>query len=206
MRIGLTGGIAAGKSLVSKTLANLGAHILDADAVSRQVVEPGTEGLQKIVDEFGAEMLTEQGTLNRAALGAAVFADEEKLNKLNSILHPFIKSELLNRATAIEQQLPDDIVVMDVPLLIEAGWQDAADEVWLVTAPIEERIRRIAVRDGLDGRQAMQRIASQMPDEQKAKYAHVIINNSGSIGELRDTVSRLYAERKHGKKEETQEK
>jgi len=206
MRIGLTGGIAAGKSMVSGVLASLGAWILDADAFSREVVKPGTEGLRAIAAEFGERMLNSDGTLNRKALGAEVFADEEKLERLNGILHPLIKAEMLRRAAEIEEKHPEDVVIFDVPLLIECGWQDVADEVWLVTAPIEERIRRIALRDGLDEVQAMERIKAQMPDEEKAKYADVIINNGGSIRELENTVAKLYAERKYGKKEEKTQK
>ena len=206
MRIGLTGGIAAGKSMVSGVLASLGAWILDADAFSREVVKPGTEGLRAIAAEFGERMLNTDGTLNRKALGAEVFADEEKLERLNGILHPLIKAEMLRRAAEIEEKHPEDVVIFDVPLLIECGWQDVTDEVWLVTAPIEERIRRIALRDGMDEVQAMERIKAQMPDEEKAKYADVIINNGGSIRELENTVAKLYAERKYGKKEEKTQK
>ncbi len=206
MRIGLTGGIAAGKSLVSDTLAQLGAWILDADAISREVVEPGTAGLKAVAEEFGEGILHPDGSLNRAALAAEVFADEKKRERLNSILHPIIKAEMLSRAETIEAEHPEDIVIFDVPLLIESGWQDVAEEIWLVTAPLEQRILRIALRDGLDREQAMQRIASQMPDEEKARYANIIINNGGSIQELRRLVEKLYAERNYGKKEEkTQE-
>ena len=202
MRIGLTGGIAAGKSMVSELLAELGAWILDADAISREVVEPGTEGLKAIAAEFGEKVIMPDGTLDRRALGAEVFGDPQKLERLNGILHPIIKAEMLCRAAEIEEQHPEDIVIFDVPLLIESGWQDVADEVWLVSAPIEQRIRRIAMRDGLDEKQAMERISAQMTDEQKAKYADVIINNGGSIQELEERVTKLYAERKYGKKEE----
>lgn len=202
MRIGLTGGIAAGKSMVSGLLAELGAWILDADAISREVVEPGTEGLKAVAAEFGEKVLLPDGTLDRRALGAEVFGDPQKLERLNGILHPIIKAEMLKRAAEIEEQHPEDIVIFDVPLLIESGWQDVADEVWLVSAPVEQRIRRIAMRDGLDEKQAMERISAQMTDEQKAKYADVIINNGGSIQELEERVTKLYAERKYGKKEE----
>lgn len=206
MRIGLTGGIAAGKSLVSGILASLGAWILDADAISREVVEPGTDGLRAIADEFGEGILAPDGTLNRRALGAEVFASAEKLSRLNSILHPIIKAEMLCRAEEIEREHSDDIVVFDVPLLIESGWQDVAEEIWLVTAPVEERIRRIASRDGLDEKQAMERIAAQMSDEEKAKYADVIINNGGSMQETAEHVKMLYAERKYGKEKEKTQK
>ncbi|MBQ3131301.1 MAG: dephospho-CoA kinase [Clostridia bacterium] len=206
MRIGLTGGIAAGKSLVSGMLVSLGAWILDADAISREVVEPGTEGLKAVAAEFGGGIINSDGTLNRRALAEEVFGDAEKLERLNDILHPLIKAEMLRRAELIEETHPEDIVVFDVPLLIESGWQDVAEEVWLVSAPIEERIRRIALRDGLSEEQAMERINAQMTDEQKAKYADVIIDNGGSIQELEKKVTKLYAERKYGKKEEkTQE-
>ena len=202
MRIGLTGGIAAGKSMVSGILAELGAWILDADAISREVVEPGTDGLKAVAAEFGEKVIMPDGTLDRKALGAEVFGDPQKLELLNGILHPIIKAEMLRRAAAIEEKHPEDIVIFDVPLLIESGWQDATDEVWLVSAPIDERIRRIAMRDGLDEKQAMERISAQMTDEQKAQYADVIIDNGGSLQDLEERVTKLYAERKYGKKEE----
>ena len=206
MRIGLTGGIAAGKSLVSGILASLGAWILDADAISREMVEPGTEGLRAVVDEFGRGILTPEGALDRRALGAEVFADGEKLKRLNGILHPMIKAEMLRRAAEIEREHPEDMVVFDVPLLIESGWQDVAEEIWLVTAPMTERIRRISARDGLDEKQAMERINAQMPDEEKAKYADVTINNGGSIQQTLELVKKLYAEMKHGKETEKTQK
>ena len=169
-------------------------------------MEPGTEGLKAIETQFGSGVIAPDGTLDRRALGAEVFGDPHKLERLNGILHPIIKAEMLNRAAEIEQNHPGDIVVFDVPLLIESGWQDVADEVWLVSAPVEQRIRRIAQRDGLDEKQAMERISAQMTDEQKAKYADVIIHNGGSVRELEEAVTKLYAARKYGKKEEkTQE-
>lgn len=203
MRIGLTGGIAAGKSVVSGLLAEFGAWILDADIISREAVEPGTRGLQAIAEEFGRDVINADGTLNRTALGEKAFADTQMLERLNDILHPIIKAEMLCRARHIEDEYPQDIIVFDVPLLIECGWQDIVDEVWLVTAPLEERLHRIALRDGLDNERALKRIQAQMPDAEKAEYADVIINNGGSLDELESLVKGLYAARKHGKKEET---
>ena len=165
MRIGLTGGIASGKTTVSRRLAELGAAVLDADAFSRTAVVKGSEGLKEIVKAFGGGMLDSDGCLDRRKLGAAVFGDEAARLRLNGILHPAVRAGMLRAAEA---------------------------EVWLVTAPMEERVRRIMARDGLNEAAAKQRIASQMSDDEKKPFADVIIDNSGDIERLYETTDRLY--------------
>ena len=183
MRIGLTGGIASGKTMVSRRLAELGAAVLDADAFARIAVEKGSEGLKEIVKAFGGGMLDSDGCLDRRKLGAAVFGDEAARLRLNGILHPAVRAGMLRAAEAAEES-GFRVIVFDVPLLIECGWQEIADEVWLVTAPMEERVRRIKARDGLSEAEAKKRIASQMSDDEKKPFADVIIDNSGEIERL----------------------
>lgn len=191
MRIGLTGGIASGKTMVSSRLAELGAAVLDADAFARIAVEKGSEGLKEIVKAFGGGMLDSDGCLDRRKLGAAVFGDEAARLRLNGILHPAVRAGMLRAAEAAEES-GFRVIVFDVPLLIECGWQEIADEVWLVTAPMEERVRRIKARDGLSEAEAKKRIASQMSDDEKKPFADVIIDNSGDIERLYEMTDRLY--------------
>ena len=136
-------------------------------------------------------MLDSDGCLDRRKLGAAVFGDEAARLRLNGILHPAIRAGMLRAAEAAEES-GFRVIVFDVPLLIECGWQEIADEVWLVTAPMEERVRRIMTRDGLSEAAAKQRIASQMSDDEKKPFADVIIDNSGDIERLYEMTDRLY--------------
>ena len=142
MRIGLTGGIASGKTMVSSRLAELGAAVLDADVFSRTAVEKGSEGLKEIVKAFGGGMLDSEGCLDRRKLGAAVFGDEAARLRLNGILHPAIREGMLKAAEAAEES-GFRVIVFDVPLLIECGWQEIADEVWLVTPVVEPHFSQV---------------------------------------------------------------
>lgn len=191
MRIGLTGGIASGKTMAADRLRELGAAVIDADELARSAVRPGSEGLRRIACELGDEMLLRDGSLNRKKLAELVFADDTARQRLNGILHPIIRDEMLRAAEAAEKA-GSRVIVLDVPLLIESGWQDMADEVWLVTAPMEQRIDRIAARDGFDRQKAMARIAAQMSDEEKKPYADEIIENGGSLAELYRQTDGLY--------------
>ncbi len=191
MRIGLTGGIASGKTVAADRLRELGAAIIDADELARSAVLPGSEGLRRIACELGDEMLLQDGSLNRKKLAELVFAEDTARQRLNGILHPIIRDEMLRAAEAAERA-GSRVVVLDVPLLIESGWQDMADEVWLVTAPMEQRIDRIAARDGFDRQSAMARIAAQMSDGEKKPYADEIIENDGSLAELYRQTDDLY--------------
>jgi dephospho-CoA kinase len=187
-RIGLTGGIGSGKSTVSAMLADLGAHVIDADAVAREVVAPGTEGLAALVEAFGPDILAPDGSLNRAALADKAFADEVARQRLNAITHPRIAA----RTAELMRNIPEDaVLVHDLPLLVEVGLQDAYDMVLVVDAPDEVRVQRLLER-GLDEQDARARIAAQATREQRLAVADVVLDNSGSLGDLREQVERVW--------------
>lgn len=193
--IGLTGGIASGKSLVSATLRQLGAKVVDADEVARLVVEPGTAGLAEIRQIFGDKILNHDGSLDRKALGNIVFADPAKLKMLNEITHPQIFKYFKNEIDKFLKHKDYPALILDVPLLIESGYHRLVDEVWLVVVSKEVQVSRVMERDGISREQALQRISSQMTVEDKQKYADVIIDNSGSIEATREKVIGLWKQR-----------
>ncbi|MEZ5119282.1 MAG: dephospho-CoA kinase [Candidatus Nanopelagicales bacterium] len=187
-RIGLTGGIGSGKSTVSAMLADLGAHVIDADTIAREVVAPGTDGLAALVEAFGPDILTSDGSLNRAALADRAFADESARARLNAITHPRIAA----RTAELMRKIPENaVLVHDVPLLVEVGLQDAYDMVLVVDAPDDVRVRRLLER-GLDEQDARARIAAQATREQRLAVADVVLDNSGSLGDLREQVERAW--------------
>ena len=191
LRVGLTGGIASGKSEVSRRLVELGAVLVDADILAREAVERGSEGLAEVVRAFGREVLTDDGELNRAALGAIVFADPERRAVLNSIVHPLVRA----RAAEIVASAPEDaVVVQDIPLLVETGQAANFDVVVVVDAPDDVRIRRLAERSGLSPEEAAARIAAQATREERLAAADYVIENAGSLIELRDAVDRLWSD------------
>jgi dephospho-CoA kinase len=187
--VGLTGGIGSGKSTVAELLASYGAVIIDADVLAREAVAPGTPGLARIVDAFGPEVLAPDGTLDRARLGAVVFADPDRLAALNAIIHPFVRSrshELEAAASAA------DIVVHVIPLLVESGLT-GFDEVVVVDASEETQLRRLAGR-GMDEADARARIAAQATREQRRAAADVVIDNDDDLAGLQAQVERLWAD------------
>lgn len=189
LSVGLTGGIASGKSVVSQRLTELGAVVIDADKLSRKVVAPGTEGLQEIRAEFGHSVIAEDGSLNRPALGAVIFEDDAARARLNTIIHPRVRAA----ATEIrEAAAPGAVVVEDIPLLVETGQQDRFDVVVVVQAPQEERIRRMMGDRGMSRAEAESRISAQATDEQRAAAADVVLENSGSLEDLTAQVDRLW--------------
>lgn len=191
LRIGLSGGIGAGKSTVARRLAENGAVIIDADVIARQVVEPGSEGLAALVERFGEEILTSDGALNRQAMAARVFGDAAARADLNAITHPRIgarTAELMAQAPA------DGIVVHDIPLLVEAGYAANYHLVIIVDAPVEDRVRRLIDR-GLEEGDAWARIRAQATDEQRREAADVWIDNSGQVEDVVTAVDRLWQER-----------
>ncbi len=192
MIIGLTGSIGAGKSTVSAKLRELGALVLDADVFARDAVESGSPGLARIAREFGPGILNRDGSLDRAAMAAEVFAVEGKRQKLNAIVHPIVLTRLRAETETCAEAEPQRPVVWDVPLLIESGWAELVNAVWLVSAGKEARVKRIVARDGCTPSQALSRIAAQMPDEEKRRYAHVIFDNNGDIPALLAQVERQY--------------
>lgn len=191
LRIGLTGGIGSGKSTVAGLLAARGARVIDADRIAREVVEPGTPGLDAVVGAFGAGVLTAEGALDRPALAAVVFADPDARRRLDGIVHPLVRA----RATELVAAAPPDaVVVQDVPLLVETGQAASYDLVLVVQADPATRVRRLVGR-GLSEDDARARIAAQATDEQRRAVADVVLDNSGTVEELEAQVDRFWAER-----------
>jgi dephospho-CoA kinase len=191
LRIGLTGGIGSGKSTVSRLLAAHGAVIVDADRIAREVVEPGTPGLAAVVDAFGAAVQAADGSLDRPALAAIVFADPEARRRLDGIVHPLVRRRTAEMVAAAPQ---DAVVVNDVPLLVETGQASSYDLVLVVEADPEIRVARLVQR-GLTEEDARARIAAQATDEQRRAVADVVLRNSGTPEELAGQVDRFWAER-----------
>ncbi|MDQ0382245.1 dephospho-CoA kinase [Amycolatopsis thermophila] len=192
LRVGLSGGIGAGKSTVAARLVEHGAVHVDADAIAREVVEPGTEGLAKVVEAFGADVLGADGALNRPALAAKAFADEESRQRLNGILHPLIGARTAERIAAAP---PDAVVLHDVPLLVEGGYAPNYHLVLIVDAPVETRLRRLTELRGMSEEDARARIKAQASDEQRRAVADVWLDNSGEPDAVLAEVDRLWAER-----------
>lgn len=190
--VGLTGGIASGKSAVAAQLSKLGAVVIDADVIARQVVEPGTEGLEKIRETFGASVFTAEGALDRAALGARVFADQAERQKLNAIVHPLVRAEA-NRQREQAVASGVEVVVEDIPLLVESDQIERFDTVIVVQAPHDERIRRMIEDRGWDRADAVARMAAQATDDQRAAVADILIHNDGTIADLNTKVNEIYA-------------
>jgi len=189
--IGLAGGIGSGKSSVSGMLKNLGAIIIDADKLGHEVYLPGTEGLREVVSEFGEDILSSNGEIDRRILGSKVFGSPEAMAKLNAIVWPRIKNKVTE---LIEEnsQLGTEVLVLDAAVLIEAGWTSVVDEVWVVTAPVDQIISRLESRNGITEEQAMSRINSQMTTEQRVEYADIVIENDDSLDELMSSVQHIW--------------
>lgn len=185
--IGLTGGIASGKSTASSILKSFGAIIIDADILAREVVKKGQPALERIVNTFGTKILNKQEELNRRVLGEIVFNNEEKLKKLNQIVHPAINSLAIS---LFEKERIDGKgkIVYDCPLLIEEKLLHLVDKVWLIYIDEEAQLKRLMERDNFTKEQAMKRINNQMPLKEKIKYADVLIDNSGSIDDLENEL------------------
>jgi dephospho-CoA kinase len=191
LRIGLTGGIGSGKSTVAALLAARGAVVVDADRIAREVVEPGTPGLAAVVGVFGPGVLAGDGSLDRAALAAIVFADPEARARLDGIVHPLVRARARE---VIDRAAPDAVVVQDVPLLVETGQAGAHDLVLVVETDLETRVARLLQR-GLSEEDARARIAAQATDEQRRAVADVVLDNSGGPEALAEQVHRFWAER-----------
>ena len=194
MRVGLTGGIASGKSSVSAILADLGAVVIDADKLAREVVARGTPGLERVVEAFGREVLTEDGEMDRPKVGAIVFGDPEKRRVLEGIIHPLVRERSADLEAAAG---PEDLVVHDIPLLAEAGMAPAFDAVIVVDAPAELQMERMMRDRGLTQEEAESRIAAQASREERLAIATYVIDNTGTLDELRHRVEEVYAELAH---------
>ena len=178
MIVGLTGGIATGKSLVSAEIKRLGATVIDADVIAREIVEPGKPAYSEIVETFGERVLNPDRTLNRKALGDIVFCDREELGKLNRITHPRIRQRIREE---IARAGENELVVVDIALLIEMGFRDEVDSVIVVWADEERQIERMLRRNGLTREEALLRLSCQIPVKEKLGYADYVIENNGDI-------------------------
>ncbi|GBQ01248.1 dephospho-CoA kinase [Streptomyces spongiicola] len=191
LKVGLTGGIGAGKSEVSRLLVSYGAVLIDADRIAREVVEPGTPGLAAVVEEFGPDVLTPEGTLDRPRLGTIVFSDAERLARLNAIVHPLVGA----RSAELEAAAgPDAVVVHDVPLLAENGLAPLYDLVVVVDAAPETRLDRLVRLRGMTESEARARMAAQAEPEQRRAVADLVIDNDGPLEALEPRVREVWAE------------
>ena len=192
LKVGLTGSIAVGKSFVLGVLAELGCHVLDADATAREVVAPGTPGMQAVLDAFGDDILNSDRTLDRAKLGVIVFADETKRRQLNSILHPFIISAQDEQMREWEREDPQGIAVVDAALMIESGGYRRFDKLVVVHCRPEVQLERLMVRDGLSRADAEQRIGAQMAQEEKKTYTDFLIDTSEGFDSARRQTEKVF--------------
>lgn len=191
-KIGLTGGIGSGKSSVARRLAELGAWVVDADQLAREVVAPGTPGLAAVLREFGDDVRAPDGSLDRARLGQRVFTDPDARHRLNAIVHPLVAAR---SAELMASAPPGAVLVYDVPLLVENGLASAYDLVVVVEAPVEERLDRLTRDRGMSEQQGRDRIAAQATDEQRRAVADVVIVNDGTLEQLAARVDTLWRER-----------
>ncbi|NLX71220.1 MAG: dephospho-CoA kinase [Clostridiales bacterium] len=192
--IGLTGGIATGKTTVAKMLADFGAVVIDADVIARKIMEKGMPVWEKVKETFGDEYLMDNGEIDRKKLGELVFTNRKALKKLNAITHPAIRQEIQLEIDKLSSEKSQKVVVVDAALLIEAGWLDMVDEVWLVVADKELQINRLMQRNGLSCEQAQNRVASQLDQDIKKQYADKIIDNSWDMEYTRRQVECLWQE------------
>jgi len=195
MRIGLTGGIGSGKSEVARLLAERGALVIDADEISRALVEPGKPALEEIIEAFGEGILTVDGVMDRAAVAELVFNDEASLARLNGIMHPRIADET---ARLLREAPQDTVVVYDMPLLIETGALDGWDHIIAVLAPQEERIERLARTRGMGAQEARDRMRAQVDDRARRQTADIIIDNDGTLAELEEDVDIVWTSLQFG--------
>ncbi|WP_223881430.1 dephospho-CoA kinase [Nesterenkonia ebinurensis] len=196
LSVGLTGGIASGKSAVSQRLAEHGAVIIDADKLAHQAVAPGAEGLAEIVEAFGDQVLTSEGALDRQALSRIVFNDDAARSRLNAIIHPRVRAA----SAEIRDKAPEgSVVVEDIPLLVETGQQERFDVVVVVQAPREERLRRLQETRGMSREEAERIFNAQATDAQRAAVADILLENSGTLEDLTAQIDELWQDLCHGR-------
>ena len=192
LRVGLTGSIGVGKSFVTSVFAELGCRVLDADRTAREVVAPYTPGLLAVVEAFGKEILQPDGTLDRTRLGALVFADEEKRLLLNSILHPFIIAAQDAQLREWEEEESDGIAIVDAALMIESGGYKRFDKLIVVYCEPEIQLERLMARNAISREEAARRIAAQMPQSEKKRYADILIDTSFGFEDTRRRTAEVY--------------
>jgi dephospho-CoA kinase len=194
--VGLTGGVASGKTTVSRVLKEAGAYIIDADQMARELVRPHTPAWRKLVRAFGKDILREDGSLHRKKLADKVFTNLRQRKLLNQILHPRIRKEMERRAKEIGQKDPEAVVVIDAPLLVELGDHRKMDKLIVVTSTQTQQIERLKERDGISSEEALRIFSSQMPVEDKVRLADFVIRNEGSLQETKKKTREVYKELK----------
>jgi dephospho-CoA kinase len=194
--VGLTGGVASGKSVVSRILKEEGAYLIDADQIARELVQPRTSTWEELVKVFGKEILQKDGSIHRKKLAAKVFSDPKQRDLLNRTLHPRIKEEMGRRLKAIGQKDPEAIVVIDAPLLVETGDHREMDKVIVVISTEAQQIARLREREGMDQEEARRIMASQIATEEKVKVADFVIRNEGSLEETERRAREVFQELK----------
>ncbi|WP_422657804.1 dephospho-CoA kinase [Paenibacillus sp. EC2-1] len=192
MNIGLTGGIATGKSTVSSMLIRKGALLVDADLIAREVMLPGHPVLAAVAGHFGQDVIQEDGQLNRKKLGEIIFNDPNERLVLNGITHPAIRQEIRRQMAEYESAYPERLVVVDIPLLYESELQVLFEKVIVVYVPRDKQLERLMERDGITEERALARLNSQMDIEQKKRLADEVIDNSGTLGETHEQVDKLW--------------
>lgn len=198
--IALTGGIASGKSTISRRLAELGASIVDADVLSREAVAPGSPGLAAVVERFGVSVVSADGALDRTALGSIVFSDDAARADLNAIVHPEVRRLAAARLSEIGRVDPEAIAVYDVPLLVETGVDHSFDLVVVADADAATRVERLVSIRGLDREEAERRVAAQASDEARRAVADVLVDTTGSLDETIAQVDALWADLRSGRR------
>jgi dephospho-CoA kinase len=196
--IGITGGIGAGKSTAARILGELGAHVIDADRVGHDIYVPGTEGWRRVVDNFGQQVVAGDGTIDRKRLGTIVFSDRSALSRLNALLHPLIGAEIRRLIESKRTGGWTAPIVVEAAILVEASWQSIFDEVWVVTADRDAVLHRLSAQRGLDRAAVQSRIDSQLSDQERSRHATVVVENTGTVNDLRDQLERLWDERLTG--------
>ena len=194
--VGLTGGVASGKTTVSQVLKEEGAYIIDADQIARDLVQPHQPAWNELIRTFGKEILQGDGSIDRKKLADKVFADPNQRKLLEQILHPLITEEMDRRTRELRQENPEAIAVIDAPLLIEVGYHRKVDKLIVVISTQTQQIERLKERDGISTEEAMRILASQIPLEEKAKLADYVIRNEGSLADARERVKEVFQELK----------
>lgn len=192
--VGLTGGIGSGKSTVAELLADRGAHVIDADRVAHEVYAPGTLGFERIVEQFGDEVVDASGTIDRAALGAVVFRDPNALAQLNTIVHPLVRAEVAAKIADIVSDDPDSVIVIEAALMAETGWSGGAGRLWAVIAHPEVVMQRLVRLRGMDPEEVRRRVAAQADNASRRRVATRVIENNGSLLDLEAEVQAAWTE------------
>ena len=192
MIIGLTGGIASGKSTVAQQLEQLGAHVIDADKLGHNAYVSGSEAFDLVVSVFGGDTVGSDGEIDRKVLGSKVFGNAESLKKLTDIVWPAIKQMATQEILSVKEQRPEQVIVLEAAVLFEAGWEDIVDEVWSTIVDREVAIERASNRDGTDRSQVEARIDAQISNEERKEKADRLIDNSGSEADLQAQVKQIW--------------